>query len=92
MSRIKQSEILWIVRGIRLGRMLKRCAGAARRQLERFHRQVGMDTADESLLRTSGRRMPSADTGADLTFRFGWEPSEKSASWKKIPPQKRNPP
>ncbi len=64
MVRFHQREVLWIVRGMRLGKFLRRCVGTVRRYFTLDHWQVETEVADEATgsdVRMTTRRLATAD-------------------------------
>ncbi|MDX1528598.1 MAG: hypothetical protein R3337_08215 [Gammaproteobacteria bacterium] len=49
MIRLKRSEALWIIRGIRLGKFLRCCVRTARQWLNRYERPIETATAGEAV-------------------------------------------
>lgn len=62
MIRLKRSEALWIVRGIRLGKFLRCCARAVRRLLHSAPREAEAETIETIEPRLPAARARTADT------------------------------
>ncbi len=62
MTRFKRSEVLWIVRGMRLGKCLLYCTRTLGRHFNAIVRPDEADVADGPNERPPVRRMPPLDT------------------------------
>ena len=91
MTNIKQSELLWILRGMRLGRLLNSCARTVSRHLEAFRRQIELKAASAPERRAPRRPMPPVDSQVGIR-ESAPRPAVDSASGNETRPRKRIPP